>query len=51
MARENGDITVEGTGNNLFNLFIDFDTFTVDRSDRPVGLEVQPAKDLGFGWG
>ena len=44
-GQENGDITVEGSGNNLF---IDFDTFTVDRSDRSVGLEVQPEKTLAL---
>ncbi len=44
-GQENGDITVTGSGNNLF---IDFDTFTVDRSDRPVGLGVQPEKTLAL---
>ena len=44
-GRENGDITVKGTGNNLF---IDFDTFTVDRSDRPTGLSVQSDKTLAL---
>ena len=42
-GQENGDLAVEGAGNNLI---IDFETFTVDRSDRPTGLEVQPAKTL-----
>ena len=42
---DNSDITVSGTGNNLF---IDFDTFTVDRSDRPTGLSVQPDKTLAL---
>ena len=36
-GNSSGDITVRGTGNNLS---LDPDTFTVDRSDRPVGLEV-----------
>ena len=44
-GRDNGDISVRGTGNNLF---IDFDTFTVDRSDRPVGLEVDSDKTLAL---
>ena len=44
-GRENGDLTVKGTGNNLF---IDFDTFTVDRCDRPSGLEVQSEKTLAL---
>ena len=44
-GQENGDITVRGSGNNLF---IDFDTFTVDRSDRSVGLSVQPEKTLAL---
>lgn len=36
-GQNNGEIEVEGAGNNLF---IDPDTFTVDRGDRPSGLEV-----------
>ena len=40
-----GDIRVEGAGNNLS---IDFDTFTVDRSDRPVGLSVDSGKTLAL---
>ena len=44
-GQENGDLTVEGSGNNLF---IDFDTFTVDRSDRRNGLEVQSEKTLAL---
>lgn len=40
-----GDITVQGTGNNLS---IDFETFTVDRSDRPVGLEVSGGNTLAL---
>ncbi len=42
---QNGDITVKGSGNNLF---IDFDTFTVDRNERPIGLAVQPEKTLAL---
>ena len=44
-GQNNGDITVRGTGNNLF---INFDTFTVDRSDRPTGLSVHPDKTLAL---
>ena len=40
-----GDITVLGTGNNLS---IDPDTFTVDRSDRPQGLEVGAENTLAL---
>ena len=40
-----GDITVLGTGNNLS---IDPDTFTVDRSDRPEGLEVDADRTLAL---
>ena len=40
-----GDITVRGSGNNLS---IDFDTFTVDRSTRPVGLEVNSGETLAL---
>ena len=39
------DITVKGSGNNLS---IDFDTFTVDRSTRPVGLEVNSGETLAL---
>lgn len=39
------DITIEGSGNNLS---IDFDTFTVDRSSRPVGLEVNSGETLAL---
>lgn len=39
------DIAVEGSGNNLS---IDFDTFTVDRSTRPVGLEVNSGETLAL---
>lgn len=39
------DITVRGTGNNLS---IDFDTFTVARSDRPVGLAVNNSNTLAL---
>ena len=42
---QNGDITVKGSGNNLF---IDFDTFTVDRSDKPLGLAVKPEQTLAL---
>jgi filamentous hemagglutinin family protein len=42
---DQGDITVQGSGNNLF---IDFDTFTVDRSERPEGLAVKPEKTLAL---
>lgn len=38
-------ITVEGAGNNLS---IDFFTFTVDRSDRPVGLSVTEGNTLAL---
>lgn len=44
-GQENGDITVNGSGNNLF---IDFDTFTVDRRDRPMGLSVQSGQTLAL---
>ena len=44
-GEENGDITVRGSGNNLF---IDFDTFTVDRSDRPTGLFIGSAETLAL---
>ena len=40
-----GDITVKGTGNNLS---IDPDTFTVDRSNRPEGLEVGEDRTLAL---
>ena len=40
-----GDITVRGSGSNLS---IDFDTFTVDRSTRPVGLEVNSGETLAL---
>ena len=40
-----GDITVKDSGNNLF---IDFNTYTVDRSDRPVGLGVEPEQTLAL---
>lgn len=40
-----GDITVNGTGNNLS---IDPETFTVNRSDRPVGLEVSGGNTLAL---
>ena len=40
-----GDITVRGSGNNLS---IDFDTFTIDRSTRPTGLEVSSGKTLAL---
>ncbi|ELS00589.1 filamentous hemagglutinin family N-terminal domain [Xenococcus sp. PCC 7305] len=39
------DITVLGTGNNLS---IDFDTFTVNRSDRPTGLQVASGNTLAL---
>ena len=39
------DIVVEGSGNNLS---IDFDTFTVNRGDRPLGLEVNSGKTLAL---
>lgn len=39
------DITVRGSGSNLS---IDFDTFTVDRSTRPVGLEVNSGETLAL---
>jgi filamentous hemagglutinin family protein len=42
---DNGDITVQGSGNNLF---IDFNTFNVDRSERPEGLAVKPEKTLAL---
>jgi len=42
---ENGDIKVQGSGNNLF---IDFDTYTVDRNQRPEGLAVKPEKTLAL---
>jgi filamentous hemagglutinin family protein len=42
---ENGDITVQGAGNNLF---IDFNTYTVDRNQRPEGLAVNPEKTLAL---
>ena len=40
-----GDITVRGSGNNLT---IDPDTVTVDRSNRPVGLEVDDGNTLAL---
>ena len=40
-----GDITVEGSGNNLN---IDPDTLAVNRSDRPVGLEVKTGNTLAL---
>lgn len=40
-----GDITVQGEGNNLS---IDPDIFNVDRSDRPVGLEVENGNTLAL---
>lgn len=42
---ENGDITVQGSGNNLF---IDLNTYTVDRNQRPEGLAVKPEKTLAL---
>ena len=39
------DITVKGSGNNLS---IDFETFTVNRSDRPSGLEVDSGNTLAL---
>ena len=39
------NIIVEGSGNNLS---IDFDTFTVNRSDRPSGLEVNSQNTLAL---
>ena len=44
-GNDTGDITVRGTGNNLS---IDPDTFTVDRSDRPQGLEVGEDRTLAL---
>ena len=44
-GNNSGDITVQGTGNNLS---LDPDTFTVDRSDRPVGLEVGEDRTLAL---
>ena len=40
-----GDITVRGSGNNLS---IDFDTYTIDRSTRPTGLEVNSGETLAL---
>ena len=40
-----GDITVQGTGNNLK---IDPDTLIIDRSDRPVGLQVPAQRTLAL---
>ena len=40
-----GDIVVEGSGNNLN---IDFDTFTVNRDNRPVGLEIDSGNTLAL---
>ena len=40
-----GSIVVEGSGNNLS---IDENTFTVNRSDRPVGLEVDKGNTLAI---
>ncbi|MEL6927250.1 MAG: filamentous hemagglutinin N-terminal domain-containing protein [Cyanobacteria bacterium J06600_6] len=40
-----GDITLQGTGNNLT---IDPETFTVDRRDRPIGLEVNNGNTLAL---
>ena len=40
-----GDITVRGSGNNLF---FDFDTFATDRTDRPLGLQILPGKTLAL---
>ncbi|MGL5833343.1 MAG: filamentous hemagglutinin N-terminal domain-containing protein, partial [Waterburya sp.] len=42
---ENGDITIQGSGNNLF---IDLNTYTVDRNQRPEGLVVKPEKTLAL---
>ncbi|MEO0968713.1 MAG: filamentous hemagglutinin N-terminal domain-containing protein, partial [Cyanobacteria bacterium J06639_18] len=40
-----GDITVRGPGSNIF---FDFDTFSTDRSDRTLGLQVLPGKTLAL---
>jgi filamentous hemagglutinin family protein len=40
-----GDITLQGSGNNLS---IDPETLTVDRSDRPVGLEITNGNTLAL---
>lgn len=40
-----GDITVRGPGSNIF---FDFDTFSTDRSDRTLGLQVLPGKILAL---
>ncbi|MEL6988961.1 MAG: hypothetical protein AAGK97_14200, partial [Bacteroidota bacterium] len=42
---DSGDLTIRGTGNNLS---LDPDTFTVDRSDRPNGLEVGSNRTLAL---
>ncbi|MGB5709951.1 MAG: filamentous hemagglutinin N-terminal domain-containing protein, partial [Waterburya sp.] len=44
-GNDNGDITVKGTGHNAF---FDFDTFTVDRFERNLGLEVAAGNTLGL---
>ena len=44
-GNDNGDITVKGTGHNAF---FDFDTFTVDRFERNLGLEVPAGNTLGL---
>ena len=44
-GNNSGDITVRGRGNNLS---LDPDTFTVDRSDRPRGLEVEANRTLAL---
>ena len=40
-----GDITVRGPGSNIS---FDFDTFSTDRSDRTLGLQVLPGKTLAL---
>ena len=44
-GNSSGDITVRGSGNNLS---IDPETFTVDRSDRPEGLEITNGNTLAL---
>ncbi|KST64932.1 two-partner secretion domain-containing protein [Mastigocoleus testarum] len=42
---DSGDITVRGPGSNIS---FDFDTFSTDRSDRTLGLQVLPGKTLAL---
>ena len=45
LGNSSGDITVRGTGHNAF---LDFETYTVDRSDRNLGLQVAEGNTFGL---